>query len=287
MTDSIGLSLLRAFALHERYDEKQSRKGLYMTGVIRAMNKYRFLLGQLVARDFKTRYKRSVLGVLWSMLNPLLTMGVQYLVFVNLFRWEIENYAVYLLIGTVTFNFFSEATQSALTSITGSASLITKVYIPTYVFPVSKVLSSCINLAFSTLALYVIILIQGVPLNVYHLLIPVLYATLILFSLGFGMILSALMVYFRDMQFLYGVVITLWMYLTPLFYPVNIIPDNLFKIYRLNPMYQYVTFFRTLVLDAACPSLEQFAFCVGYAVLFMVLGTVIFGKMKKKFILYV
>lgn len=251
------------------------------------MNKYRFLLGQLVARDFKTKYKRSVLGVLWSMLNPLLTMCVQYIIFVNLFRWEIENYAVYLLIGTVAFNFFSEATQSALTSVTSSASLITKVYIPTYVFPISKVLSSCINLGFSTLALYVIILIQGVPLNVFHLLIPVLYAMLILFSLGIGMILSAFMVYFRDMQFLYGVVITLWMYLTPLFYPVSIIPENLFGIYRLNPMYQYVTFFRTLVLDAAAPSLEQFLFCLGYAVLFMVLGTFVFSKMKKKFIFYV
>ena len=104
-------------------------------GYLKIIKKYRFLLNQLVARDFKTRYKRSILGVLWSMLNPLLTMCVQYLVFVNLFKWDIENYAVYLLIGTVTFNFFSEATQAALSSVTGSASLITKVYIPTYVFP--------------------------------------------------------------------------------------------------------------------------------------------------------
>ena len=254
---------------------------------IETMKKYRFLLGQLVARDFKTKYKRSVLGVLWSMLNPLLTMAVQYIVFVNIFRFEIDNYAVYLLIGTVAFNFFSEATQAALTSITGSASLITKVYIPTYVFPLSKVLSSCINLLFSTLALYVIIFVQGVQLNFYHLLIPVLYVMLIAFSLGIGMILASLMVYFRDIQFLYGVIITLWMYLTPLFYPVSIIPDKLFGIYKLNPMYQYVTFFRTLVLEAACPSLEQWLFCFGYAVVFLCIGSLIFKKMKKNFILYV
>ena len=254
---------------------------------IRTLNRYRFLLGQLVARDFKTRYKRSVLGVLWSMLNPLLTMGVQYLVFSHFFGSSIENYAVYLLIGTVTFNFFSEATQSALTAVTGSASLITKVYIPTYVFPLSKVLSSCINLGFSTLALYVIILIQRVPLNWFHLLIPVLYVALILFSLGIGMILSALMVYFRDMQFLYGVVITLWMYLTPLFYSADMIPESLFGIYRLNPMYQYVTFFRTLVLEGACPTPEQFLFCFGYALGFVLIGALVFRAMKKKFILYV
>lgn len=260
-------------------------------GYLETVKKYRFLLHQLVSRDFKTRYKRSVLGVLWSMLNPLLTMSVQYMVFVNLFRWDIENYAVYLLIGTVTFNFFSESTQAALTSVTGSASLITKVYIPTYVFPVSKVLSSCINLLFSTLALYLIIFLQGLPLNWFHLLIPVLYVGVIMFSMGVGMILSAVMVYFRDTQFLYGVVIVLWMYLTPLFYPVTIISESaspfLWGLYQLNPMYQYVTFFRTLVLDAALPTAAQFGWCFGYAFAFLLLGFLVFRKMKKNFILHI
>lgn len=254
---------------------------------MRSLKKYSFLLGQLVSRDFKTRYKRSVLGILWSMLNPLLTMGVQYLIFSNLFRWDIDNYAIYLLIGTVTFNFFSEATQAALTAITGSASLITKVYMPTYVFPLSKVLSSCINLIFSTVALYLIILVQGMTLNIYHLMIPVLYVMLILFSMGIGLVLSAVMVYFRDTQFLYSVLITLWMYMTPLFYPVDIIPAHLMGIYALNPMYQYVTFFRTIVLDGAMPSLAQFAFCLGYAVLFLLIGFMVFKKLKKNFVLYV
>lgn len=249
--------------------------------------KYRFLLSQLVSRDFKTRYKRSILGVLWSMLNPLLTMSVQYIVFANIFKWDVDNYAVYLLIGTVTFNFFSEATQAALTSITGSASLITKVYIPTYVFPIAKVLSSCINLCFSTLALYIIIFLQGMSINIYHLLIPVMYVMLICFAVGIGLILSSLMVYFRDTQFLYGVVIVLWMYLTPLFYPVDIIPAEWMGIYSLNPMYQYVTFFRTLVLDGAMPSLQCFGFCAGYAVLFLLIGYGVFRKLKRNFILYI
>lgn len=249
--------------------------------------KYRFLLSQLVSRDFKTRYKRSILGVLWSMLNPLLTMSVQYIVFANIFKWDVDNYAVYLLIGTVTFNFFSEATQAALTSITGSASLITKVYIPTYVFPIAKVLSSCINLCFSTLALYIIIFLQGMSINIFHLLIPVMYVMLICFAVGIGLILSSLMVYFRDTQFLYGVVIVLWMYLTPLFYPVDIIPAEWMGIYSLNPMYQYVTFFRTLVLDGAMPSLQCFGFCAGYAVLFLLIGYGVFRKLKRNFILYI
>ena len=256
-------------------------------GYLETVSKYRFLLSQLVSRDFKTRYKRSVLGVLWSMLNPLLTMCVQYLVFSNLFKWDVDNYAVYLLIGTVTFNFFSEASQAALSSITGSASLITKVYIPTYVFPIAKVLSSCINLCFSTLALYLIIFLQGMSLNVYHLLIPVLYVALILFTCGMGLILSALMVYFRDTQFLYGVIIVLWMYLTPLFYPIDIIPENMMGIYSLNPMYQYVTFFRTLVLDGVMPSIAQFGWCFGYAIAFMIIGFFVFRELKRNFILYI
>ena len=249
--------------------------------------KYSFLLNQLVSRDFKTRYKRSVLGVLWSMLNPLLTMCVQYLVFANLFKWDVDNYAVYLLVGTVTFNFFSEATQAALSPITGSASLITKVYIPTYVFPISKVLSSCINLCFSTLALYLIIFIQGIPLNVYHLLIPVMYVLLIGFCIGVGLILSALMVYFRDTQFLYSVLIVLWMYLTPLFYPIDIIPEDMMGVYSMNPMYQYVTFFRTLVLEASMPSGECWAYCIGYSAGLLLIGYAVFRKMKKNFILYI
>lgn len=255
--------------------------------IVFVIKKYSFLLSQLVSRDFKTRYKRSVLGVLWSMLNPLLTMCVQYLIFSNLFRWDVENYAIYLLIGTVTFNFFSEATQSALTSVVGGASLITKVYIPTYVFPISKILSSCINLFFSTVALYLIILIQGIPFNLFHLLIPLLYVFLIMFCTGIGFVLSSVMVYFRDTQFLYGVLITLWAYLTPLFYPVDIIPANFMGIYSLNPLYQYVSFFRTIVLDGAMPSLVQFGFCFGYAIFFLAIGFMVFRKLKKKFVLYV
>ena len=258
-----------------------------MQKILEGVKRYRFLLSQLVIRDFKTRYKRSVFGVLWSMLNPLLTMCIQYLIFSNIFRFQIENYAVYLLIGTVTFNFFSESTQTALGSITESASLITKVRIPTCIFPISKIISAGINLIFSTLALYVIILIQRVPLNPCHLLIPFLYIMLALFSLGIGLVLSSATVFFRDMQFIYNVLIVLWTYLTPLFYSADIIPAQYQPIYRLNPMYHYVTFFRTLVLNAQIPSLSEFLWCGGYALAALLIGVLIYRKTKKNFILYI
>lgn len=250
-----------------------------------AYQKYWFLLTQLVSRDFKTKYKRSVLGVLWSMLNPLLTMGVQYIVFSELFRWDIDNFAVYLLIGTVMFNFFTESTSQALISITGSASLITKVYVPTYIFPVSKVLSSCINLGFSTVALYAILLIQGVPLNIYHLLIPFGYACLIAFAIGMGLILASMMVYFRDTQFLYGVVTVLWTYLTPLFYPIDIVPDRFLPIIKCNPMFHFIRYVRNIILDDSLPTLRAHLVCLFFAAGTLAVGWMIFQKAKKNFIL--
>lgn len=258
-----------------------------MKKLLSEVSHYKFLLTQLVSRDFKTRYKRSFFGVLWSMLNPLLTMCVQYLVFSNFFRFQIENYAVYLLIGTVTFNFFSESTQTALGSIIESASLITKVKIPTCIFPISKIISAGINLVFSTLALYVIIFIQNVPLNFCHFLIPVLYIMLAFFSLGIGLILSSATVFFRDMQFIYNVGIVLWTYLTPLFYSADIIPERFRPLYELNPMYHFVTFFRTLVLEARVPALSEFLWCGGYAAVFMIIGILLYRKLKKNFILYI
>ena len=252
---------------------------------IAAYNKYHFLLEQLVSRDFKTKYKRSVLGVLWSMLNPLLTMCVQYIVFSELFRWDIDNFAVYLLIGTVMFNFFTEATSQALTSITGNAGLITKVYVPLYIFPVSKVLSSCINLLFSTVALYAILFVQGVPLNIHHLLMPFGYGCLIAFAIGMGLILSSLMVYFRDTQFLYGIVTVLWMYLTPLFYPIDIVPDRFLPIIKCNPMFHFIRYVRNVVLDDTMPTLRAHVICLFFAAATLLLGWFIFKKAKQNFIL--
>lgn len=256
-----------------------------MNKYLEAYKKYKFLLAQLVGRDFKTKYKRSVLGVLWSLLNPLLIMVVQYIVFSELFRWNINNFAVYLLSGTVMFNFFSEATSQALTSITGNAQLITKVYVPLYIFPISKVLSTCINLGFSLIALFAIVLIQGLPLNIYYVFIPFGLACLIAFSIGLGLILSSMMVYFRDTQFLYGVVLTLWTYLTPLFYPESIIPERFKLFIEFNPMYYFIRYVRSIILDGSLPTLSDHVISLSFAFVTLMLGIIIFKKTKKNFIL--
>lgn len=249
-----------------------------------ALRKYHFLLSQLVGRDFKTKYKRSFLGVLWSLLNPILTMLVQYIVFSELFKWNINHFAAYLLIGTVLFNFFSESTTQALVSITGNAGLITKVYVPKYIFPISKVISSCINLFFSLIALYIVLLLSGIPLNVYHLLLPFGIVCLIGFCIGMGLILSSLMVFFRDMQFLYSVILTLWTYLTPLFYPEDILPERFMWLMQCNPMYHFIRYIRNIMLDASLPTLRAHFFCAFFAAATIVTGFIIFKKSQKKFI---
>ena len=259
-----------------------------MAKTFELFGKYNFLLRQLVSRDFKIRYKRSVLGVLWSLLNPLLTMLVQYVVFSNLFRsFKVPHYQVYLLSGIVMFNFFSEATTQALNAITSNASLITKVYIPKYVFPLSKTLSACINLGFSVAALYVVLLFSGIRLHWAHLLLPFALVTLFFFTVGVGLILSALMVYFRDIQFLYGIVVMLWMYLTPIIYPMSILPEIMQRLMLLNPLYHYITYIRTIILDGAVPSLAEHAYCIAFAVFFLALGALVFKKLQNRFIFYI
>jgi len=254
---------------------------------IKVFKKYKFLLSQHVGRDFKTKYKRSLLGVLWSLLNPLMTMMVQYIVFSEIFKWDIDNYAVYLISGSVMFNFFSEATNQALSSITGNAGLITKVYVPKYIFPVSKVISGCINFGFSLIALFVIVLWNGLLPNWYYFMLPFAVICMVMFSMGMGFILSSMMVYFRDTQFLYGIVLTLWTYLTPLFYPESILSDKAMMIMEFNPMYHFIRYIRDIILYGHLPSVRAHLICVIFAVASLAIGSLIFKKAQKNFILYI
>lgn len=252
--------------------------------IVKDIKKYKFLINQLVLRDFKTKYKRSFLGVLWSLLNPLLTMVVQYMIFSTLFRFDLPHYQVYLLSGIVMFNFFSEATNQAIISITGNASLITKVYIPKYVFPVTKVLSACINLVFSLIALYVIIILSGVKITWLHIFIPFALINMLIFTIGFSLILSSLMVFFRDMQFLYGVAIMLWNYITPIFYPESIIGPKFQWVLQLNPMYHFIRYLRNIILDNSMPTLKAHIICIIFSVGTLIIGSILFKKTENKFI---
>lgn len=248
--------------------------------------RYAFLIKQLVSRDFKTKYKRSTLGMAWSFLNPLLTMAVQYIVFSTLFKSDIPNYPVYLLSGIVFFNFFSEAVSMGMTSITGNASLIKKVYMPKYIYPVSRILSSLINFSLAIIPLFLVMIITGTAYTPALLLLVFDILCLLGFVLGMGLLLTTAMTFFQDTQFLWSVISMMWMYLTPVFYPENIIPTKYLAIYHLNPMYQYITFARTCILDGVSPEPMAYLWCIVSSLIVLLLGIVTFKKYQDRFVLY-
>ena len=250
-----------------------------------AFSRYRYLMKQLVTRDFKTKYKRSVLGVVWSFLNPLLTMLVQYVVFSTLFKSDIPNFALYLLIGIVCFNFFSEATSMCLMSIVGNASLITKVYMPKYIYPVTRVLSSTINFLLALVPLFVVMLITWAPFRPVIILLPLGLVCLFFIALGIGMLLSSAMVFFRDTQFLWGVISMLWMYATPIFYPESIIAEKYMTLYKMNPLYHVVRFLRTILIDGVSPEPKAYGLMLLASIIPLLIGLLVFKKTQDKFVL--
>ncbi len=249
--------------------------------------KYRGLLSQLVLRDIKVKYKRSVLGLLWSVLNPLLTMTVMAIVFSQLFRFDIENFAAYLITGQIMFNFFSEATNMAMKTIMENASLIKKVYIPKYIFTISRNLSSLVNLAFSFIAVLIVVIFSGIKFN-YSLVFAVLSLIYIFtFAAGVSLVLSAVAVFFRDVVHLYGVLLTAWMYLTPIFYPISIVPARYLFLIKINPLYYYIEHFRTIILLQKVPSLQLNGICLLISLLSLLIGLRVFFKLQDRFILYI
>lgn len=248
---------------------------------------YRELLRQLVTRDIKLKYRRSFLGYLWSVLNPLLIMMVMAYVFSNLFRFG--NSPVYILTGLIMFNFMSEATSMAISSITSNGPLIKKTYVPKYIFTVSKVTSSLVNLLLSMVALWIMLLITGVKLTPWFLVFPFVVLALYVFCLGLGLFLAQAAVFFRDIQYIYGVLITAWMYLTPIIYPLELLKDRFLLniVMYWNPMTYYVTLFRDSVMDGKMSEPYLIYGGIAFAFAFLALGMWSFLRNQDKFILYI
>lgn len=253
---------------------------------ITVVRRYQYLLRQLVSRDFRVKYQASALGVLWSFLNPMLMTFVYYVVFSTIFKSSIENFIIYLMSGIILFNYFSEATSLSLISVVSNAHLITKVYIPKYIFPISKIISSAINLVISFVPLFVMMALTGVPFRKSLLLIPILLIFLIAFTMGMGLILSALNVFFRDIQFLWSVLVSIWNFATPIFYPDTIIPLAYQKIYRLNPLYHICSFSRQIIMNGASPVPSNYLSCLVSSFAVLAVGLYVYRKTQDKFFLY-
>ncbi|WP_233502199.1 MULTISPECIES: ABC transporter permease [unclassified Collinsella] len=260
------------------------------------VEKDRFILKQLVTKDFKIKYRRSFLGVAWSVLNPLLMMIVMAVVFSTIFAQgrngavSPELYPLYLIVGNVTFSVMSESTNQALMSIIWASSLLKKVKVHRWVFPVQKVLFSLVNFGFSLIAVAIVMIWFHIVPTWHLILLPVCLFLLMLFCMGLGMMLSALTVFFRDIMHLWSVVITAWTYLTPIFWTTDFIgqmPHVVRIIMYANPMYNYIQFMRDIFLFQTTPTFFTVGMCVAWAVVALVLGYVVFHSSEHKFILYI
>ncbi len=246
-----------------------------------------FVLSSLVGKDFKLKYRRSVLGVLWSVLNPLLMMVVLSIVFSYFFRFQIEHYPVYLILGQTLFSFMNDATSNAMTSIMDSATLIKKIKINKEIFPLEKAVFALVNFAISLIAVAAVMIFFRIAPTINLLFLPILLILIFMFSLGLGLLLAALAVFFRDLVHLWSVFLTAWTYLTPIFYPIEILPPEVMVFMQFNPMYYYAEFFRDIALYGIAPSLEVLLPCFAFAVIALLIGVFTFKKLQRKFILYV
>ena len=246
------------------------------------------LYRQLVSKDIKLKYRRSFLGYLWSVLNPLLIMGIMVIVFSNMFRFAIPNYPVYLIIGQTIFNFVNEATSKAMWSILGNAALLKKTYVPKYIFGLSTVSSSFVNMLFSLAAMLIVFVFNGVRFAWPMLWIPVVLLQVFVFSVGLGLFLAQATVFFRDVQYIYGAFLTAWMYATPIFYPIDQVGEQIrWFITRFNPLYAYIQQFRTVVLDGVMPSGGLILKGLLWSLGMLVFGLWRFRHNQDRFILYI
>ena len=254
---------------------------------IKDLIRFRDLIVQLVRRDIVARYKRSALGILWTMLNPLGTMIVLSVVFSQLFEMR-GTYPAFIITNIVAWNFFSQTTSASLSAMLWGSDLFQRIYLPRTAFVVSTIGTGLANVLFSLVPLIVIFIVTKVPIQTPIFLLPVAILTLAAFSLGFSLILSVFVVFFPDIAEMYPILLTAWMYLTPIIYPEKILEGVLNGwLLLLNPMYHLVRFFRLVVFDGIYPTMTEFLLAIGIAFGTLLVGWIFFTKQAKQFAYYV
>jgi ABC-type polysaccharide/polyol phosphate export permease len=249
---------------------------------LKELRHYRFLLFQLIRRDLVARYKRSILGVAWTMLNPLGTMLIMTFVFSNLFK-SVESYPVYILSGLIVWNFFSQGTNAAMVGLIWGGSLMQRIYLPRTIFGVSAIGTALVNLLIALIPLTLVMLITGTPIPLTVLFLPVSILMLTAFPLGFGLMLSALAIYFPDVAEMYQILLTAWMYLTPIIYPEEIIPERFLGLYRLNPMYWIVKLFRLPIYNGRIPTFSEVLPALAWSIGFLIVGWLFFTSKSDEY----
>jgi len=251
------------------------------------MQKHWFLFQELAKRDFKKKYKRTVLGMGWSILSPLLQLLVLKLVFTQLFGRDAPHFTIYLFAGVLVFNYFADSTKGGMNSLVSNASIFSKVNVPKYLFLLSRNVSAFINFLLTLVLFFVFCILDHIPFtwSFFSLLYPIFW--LVVFNIGVGMILSALFVFFRDMSYLYDVFIMLLRYLSAIFYQVDRFPEETQRIFLLNPVYCFIKYFRFVAIEGHLPSAQYHALCAAYAIVVVIIGAVMYKKLNTKYIYYI
>lgn len=255
--------------------------------MFRRLKQHQFLFEELVKRDFKKKYKRTILGMGWSMLSPLLMLLVMKLVFEQFFGRTTNHYTTYLFCGLLVFQWFSESTGGGMRSIFGNAGIFTRVNVPKYLFLFSSIIQVFFNFSLTLLVFFVFCALDHVHFTWRFICLLYPMATLLVFNVGVGMILSVLFVFFRDIDYLWRVCLQLLMYGSAIFYPVDRFPPNIQLVFALNPIYRHIAYFREIVLGGVVPSLETHLTLLCFAVASLMAGAFMYKRYNTMFLYYV
>ena len=254
---------------------------------LRKMKEHRFLFEELVKRDFKQKYKRTVLGMAWSILNPLLSLLVMRLVFTRFFGRTMEHYTIYLFAGNLAFSYFRDSTTGGMRSLMSNVSIFTKINVPKYMFLLSKNVSAIINFGLTLIVFFVFVALDGVPFRPVFFAIGYPLVTLTMFNVGVGMVLSALFIFFRDTQYLYDIFATLLMYMSAIFYKVDQYPAWGQRAFLCNPVYCNISYIRTVVLEGKLPTFGLHVLTLLYGAGALLAGGLIYKRYNQRFLYYV
>lgn len=255
--------------------------------MLQKLRQHQFLFEELVKRDFTKKYKRTILGMAWSIISPLVNLLIMWLVFSNLLGSNVDHYVIYLFSGQLVFAYFSDATNLGMTSLVSNASVFTKINIPKYLFLLSQNVSALINFALTLIIYFVFVAAEGLDFTWKFFLLIYPIVSLVIFNIGVGLILSALFVFFRDMQYLWGIFTQLIMWLSAIFYTIDSFSDTMKNMFLLNPLYLFIRYFRKIVIEGSVPSPQFHILMFGYAVIALLAGALIYKKYNTEFLYYV
>ena len=255
--------------------------------IFRRLKEHQFAFEELVKRDFKQKYKRTVLGMAWSILSPLLSLLVMRLVFTQFFGRDMPHYTTYLFCGNVLFAYFKEATTGGMNALMANRSIFTKINVPKYLFLLTKNVSSVINFGLTLVVFFFFVWLDGVAFTWKFVMLIYPIVCLTVFNIGMGLILSALYVFFRDVQYLYDVFTQLLMYMSAIFYVVDMYPAEVQRVFLCNPVYVAIKYFRLITLEGSIPSVQFHLLLAAYALIALVAGGWIYKKKNHEFLYYV